>query len=508
MFSAILAALVFFPIMMIHVHNNFGTIRRCITTSRVNHATVILAMFGLGLLPRIAGSAQLFLTSPNPLHLSGPQVSTCQIHSNTTVGLSHSLSDAPAFSTYSWDTILVATFVLLSHVLVMIFLNIPWLFSRKRSRSDVQFLPFKHPWNIQDSCSLLMTSCTPASDTCMIQPLTRAINHDGIHACPSISKDCIRAYAFINLEASYPEHCVGMIDSECNDIVFRHDQEMRQKCIDFNQGEVTVGSGVSSEFRTDGSATVTLALLYTDPLDQQQYQNIKTKVTLCTDFFWDLFPVKCLQKLGHSVLFEGRTSLNEPSDGITQVTICELQPDSKIVFGYLKLITWQNLTFFPYKLMDTVRSSITSVCAQSATIFPGHDKTSMTTKFHVVFGHVSPHRTRVLMKYHGKDISSELPCVCQIFASVKSSAPSRRKFEHRHVSAEEVTGNHFKSTNTDIQHSNDEMTESDERSAQYEKLQQIQSDLINTSDSELTKIHEHVRSLLLTNRRSSSPGEY
>ena len=87
-------------------------------------------------------------------------------------------------------------------------------------------------------------------------------------------------------------------------------------------------------------------------------------------------------------------------------------------------------------------------------------------------------------------------------------APSRRKNEHRHVSAEEVTGNHFKSTNTDIQRSLDEMIESDERSAHYEKIQQLQSDLINTPDSELTKINEHVLSLLPTNRRSSSPGEY
>jgi hypothetical protein len=209
----------FCGIMMLHVDNNFGIIRRCITKSRVNHATAILAMFGLGLLPRSAGEAQLFLTSTNPLHLSGPQVSTCQIHSKTTVSVSHNLSDAPAFFIYSWDTILVATFVLLSHVLVMIFLNIPWLFSRKHSRSVMQFVPFKHPRNIQDSCSLLMTSCTPASDTCMIQPLTSAINHDGINACPSISKDCIRACASINLEASYPEHRVGMIDSGCNDIV-------------------------------------------------------------------------------------------------------------------------------------------------------------------------------------------------------------------------------------------------------------------------------------------------
>ena len=125
---------------------------------------------------------------------------------------------------------------------------------------------------------------------------------------------------------------------------------------------------------------------------------------------------------------------------------------------------------FIFFLLDTVRSSITSVCAHSFTIFPGNDKTSMTTKFHVVFVHASPRRTRTLLKYHGTEISSELPCVCQICASVKSSAPSRRKYEHRHVSVEEVIGNHFESTNMDIQHSIDEMTQSDERSAQYEKL--------------------------------------
>jgi hypothetical protein len=150
-------------------------------------------MFGFGLFPRTAGEAQLFWTSPHPLHLSGPQVSTCQIHSNTTVNSYHNFSDAPVFFVYSWDTILVATFVLFCHVLVMTFLHIPWLFSRKHSRSDMKFLPFKNPWNIQDSCSLLMTSCTPASDTCIIQPSTSAIHHDVTHACPSISKDCIRA---------------------------------------------------------------------------------------------------------------------------------------------------------------------------------------------------------------------------------------------------------------------------------------------------------------------------
>jgi hypothetical protein len=125
-----------------------------------------------------------------------------------------------------------------------------------------------------------------------------------------------------------------------------------------------VASGVSSEFRTDGSATATLALLYTDLMGQQQYRHIVTKVTLCTDFFWDLFPRKWPQKFGHSVLFEvlkfeGRSSLNDPSDGITQVSICELMSDREITLGHLKLITWQNITFFSYKLMHTVRSYIT-----------------------------------------------------------------------------------------------------------------------------------------------------
>ena len=508
MLSAILAALALLSIMTLHVHNNFGIIRKCFTTSWVNKVTAIFATFAFGLLPPTTGESQLSLKSATALHFAGPQVPIFQIQSNATVNASHNLSDAPASFIY-WDAnLLAATFIMLSLVFVTICLNIPWSFSRKQSWSDMQILPFKNPWNIQDSCSLLMTSRPPASDTCVIPPQTSAITHNGMHACPSISDDCIRACASINLEASYPGHRVGMIDSGCNETVFKHDQEMRQKCIDFNPGAATVGSGVSSEFRTDGSATATIALLYTNLMGQQQYRHIQTKVNLCTDFFWDLFPVKWLQKLGHSVLFDGRTSLHDPSEGITQVTICELTPDSKITLGYLKLITWQNLTFFPYKLIDTVRSSTTSMCAHSANIFPGNDKISRTTKFHVVFGHASPHRTRILLKYHGTELSPELPCVCQICASVKSSAPSRRKYEKRHVSAEEVTGNHFKSANVQIQGSIDEMTESDERSAQYEKIQQLRSDLIKTPDSELTKINEHVRSLLPTNRRSSSPGEY
>jgi hypothetical protein len=98
-----------------------------------------------------------------------------------------------------------------------------------------------------------------------------------MHACPSISDDCIRACASINMEASYPEHRVGMIDSGCNETVFKHDQEMRQKCIDFNQGESTMGSDVSSEYCTDGSATATLAVLHRTPILRAN-NNIRPKL--------------------------------------------------------------------------------------------------------------------------------------------------------------------------------------------------------------------------------------
>jgi hypothetical protein len=103
-----------------------------------------------------------------------------------------------------------------------------------------------HLYCSQDSCSLLMTSCTPSSDTCIIQPLTRDIDHDGIHGCPSISKDCIRACASINLEASDPKDRVGMIDSGCNDIVFRHDQTWDKNVSTSIQGN---HSGLWSVFR-------------------------------------------------------------------------------------------------------------------------------------------------------------------------------------------------------------------------------------------------------------------
>jgi hypothetical protein len=94
MFPAILTAIMLLPITMLHLHNTMGTIRRRITTSWANNVTPMLAMFGLGLLPPAAGEAQLFLISPNNLHLSGPQVSTCLIHSNVTVNASHNLSDS------------------------------------------------------------------------------------------------------------------------------------------------------------------------------------------------------------------------------------------------------------------------------------------------------------------------------------------------------------------------------------------------------------------------------
>ena len=150
---------------------SWATSSRCLTRHWVNNVIGILAIFGFCLLPRTAGETELPLTSATVLHSSGPQVSTFQIHTNANVNAAHNHSDAPASFIYTWDAnLLAATFVWLSHMFVMICLKMPWHISRKQSRSDMTFLPIKHPWNIKDSCSLLMTSCNPASDTCTTPP--------------------------------------------------------------------------------------------------------------------------------------------------------------------------------------------------------------------------------------------------------------------------------------------------------------------------------------------------
>jgi len=171
-------------------------------------------MFGLSLLPQTTGAGQPFLTSPQGLHSSGSQKSASQVPSNATATARHNFSDAPISSSCFWCNLFAATFVLLSPMFVTICLKILWPIlwpSSRKQWSDTQFIPLKRPWNIQDSCSLLTTSCTTASDTCTMPSLTT--DQNGIHACHSISDAYLRACAAINLEASYPEHRVGMIDS-------------------------------------------------------------------------------------------------------------------------------------------------------------------------------------------------------------------------------------------------------------------------------------------------------
>ena len=84
-----------------------------------------------------------------------------------------------------------------------------------------------------------------------------------ILACPAlVSADCQRAMqacAAMNIFGKFPGKRMGMLDSGCNELIIKLDDESRAFACDWNRDDVTVGDAAAGTFKTDGTATIEIA---------------------------------------------------------------------------------------------------------------------------------------------------------------------------------------------------------------------------------------------------------
>lgn len=221
-----------------------------------------------------------------------------------------------------------------------------------------------------------------------------------------------RACAVINCANSLPQDArMAMIDSGTTDLMFQHDNVIQEACVDFDGADVALGKSANSTFTTDGTATVGIGFDYDTPEGERKRHNVSTRVTLCSNWNFDLVPPRWFQSLGHSVIFDGRTSLSDFSDGHTAITLHQLTNEGRHILGQVPIIEWSNLSFFPYYLYSPSSAPISA----AANIAGSRGaRCSATAMYHVIFGHSGMRRIRACLAPAGVDVSAELPCPCSI----------------------------------------------------------------------------------------------
>ena len=105
-----------------------------------------------------------------------------------------------------------------------------------------------------------------------------------------------RACAVINCANSLPHDArMAMIDSGTTDLMFQHDNMIQQVCVDFDSAEAALGKSANSTFTTDGTATVGIGFDYDTPEGARERHNVTTRVTLCSNWNFDLVPPRWFQ---------------------------------------------------------------------------------------------------------------------------------------------------------------------------------------------------------------------
>ena len=99
---------------------------------------------------------------------------------------------------------------------------------------------------------------------------------------------------------------MGMLDSGCNELIIKLDDESRAFACDWNRDDVTVGDAAAGLFTTDGTATMYVGMDFKDTKGNHCELVAQTPVTLCAQFNWDLFPTWWFQNAGHTIIFEGK----------------------------------------------------------------------------------------------------------------------------------------------------------------------------------------------------------
>ena len=289
-----------------------------------------------------------------------------------------------------------------------------------------------------------------------------------------------RACAVINCANSLPHDArMAMIDSGTTDLMFQHDNLIQQVCVDFDSAEAALGKSANSTFTTDGTATVGIGFDYDTPEGARERYNVTTRVTLCSNWNFDLVPPRWFQCLGHSVIFDGRTSLSDFSDGHTALTLHQLTNEGRHILGQVPIIEWSNLSFFPYYLYSPSSDPISA----AANIAGSRGARCMATAmYHVIFGHSGMRRIRACLAPAGVDVSAELPCPCSICAEACSEMPSRRHFARVNADRGTVSGTPFEPADPTLAAQMHEMLKSDASAPDGGPLYDCEADELHTDE--------------------------
>jgi hypothetical protein len=215
-----------------------------------------------------------------------------------------------------------------------------------------------------------------------------------IIACPALvsvdSQRVMQACAAMNIFGKFPGKRMGMLDSGCNELIIQLDDESRAFASNWNRDDVTVGDAAAGTFTTDGTATMYVGMDFKDTKGNQCELVAQTRVTLCAQFNWDLFPTRWFQNAGHTIIFEGKECIEARDDsGHVTVQINQLLPHGTLqsaphrqMLGHLTLETWNHLSFFPYSF----HLPPTTIHAHSMDIHSrGYSKEMLSAKYHTIF---------------------------------------------------------------------------------------------------------------------------
>ena len=333
-----------------------------------------------------------------------------------------------------------------------------------------------------------------------------------IIACPALvsadSQRAMQACAAMNIFGKFPGKRMGMLDSGCNELIIKLDDESRAFASNWNRDDVTVGDAAAGTFTTDGTATMYVGMDFKDIKGNQCELVAQTRVTLCAQFNWDLFPTRWFQNAGHTIIFEGKECIEARDDsGNVTVQINQLLPHGTLqsaphrqMLGNLTLETWNHLSFFPYSF----HSPPTSIHAHSMDIQSrGYSKEMLSAKYHTIFGCCDQRRVYKACARAGICVLTSLPSPCPLCAATKSSTPSRRMYERTNVSPREVTGQYFQPVEPELKHAIKQLAESDAAAAKYETIIESSVPVQATSC-----ICHGVHNIQCFPARSTKPGQF
>jgi len=173
----------------------------------------------------------------------------------------------------------------------------------------------------------------------------------GVLSSDSVSVHAMRVCASLNnSDCIAGGQRLGMTDSGCISLILKLDPELRLVVHNMNTSDAISGSSASSQFNTVGSGLVGIRCTFNDKSGNNHSFDEVAKASVAEDWNFDLFPLRWFQRLGHSVIFDGRLHSEDTSDGRVTVNVNKLSATGRTKMGELKLVQWSDLYFSPYNV--------------------------------------------------------------------------------------------------------------------------------------------------------------